>query len=317
MSLQPDRAPEGHVLFHPSDQESLRDPEFWALVQQAYAMASETTGAHVYSGTSVGYLTKPAMGHCRLCGQFRKLTFEHLPPKSAGNASTRRFASAFDVLEAQEIAQFPSQGVVIQQRGSGFYLLCKECNELLSNLKYVDEYRELVAATSQGMVDLIGDLPEHEGLPEKIRLRVEKLRPGRIVRQALAMVMCASASPYFGTLFPNLRDCVMNGTPTEFPLGMTLHLAVVAGPRGRLVPPIVAIDHAAKEWQVLLEATFAPLSWVLRLSNSPPNLLAADVSEWTTLDPDEVRDFEILTQAGFAFGPVPLDYRHASDFPSE
>lgn len=312
MSINP---PEGHVVHHPDDEQWLRDPAFWALAQPAYDLAREITGAHTYTGTSLGYPTKAAIGHCRLCGLFKKLTFEHLPPRSSGNWAPRRYASAFDILTTEDISEFPSEGVVIQRRGSGFHLLCKECNELLSNLGYVEGYVQLVSETAHAMAHFIGDLDEREALPDKVRLQVKELYPGRIVRQALAMVMCASGSPHFGAVFPDMRDCVMSGTPTILPIGMSLHLAIVAGPRGRLVPPIVAADRAAGEWQVLLEATFAPLSWVLRLSNSPPNLLAADVSAWTTLDLDAQLDFEIVTQAGFVFGAVPLDYRHSSDFP--
>jgi hypothetical protein len=307
-------ANEAQVVCHPEDEDWARDPAFASLVTPGNALARELTGAHAYSGSSVGFPTKALLGHCRLCGSFRQLTFEHLPPKSAGNASKRRYASALEILRAQDIAEFPSEGVVIQQRGSGFYLLCKECNELLSNLGYVEEYRNLVGATAHAMADFIGDLPDDEALPEKVRLQVGQLYPGRIVRQALAMAMCASGSPHFGNLFPGLRDCVVNGTPTELPLGMSLHVAIVAGPRARFVPPIVAIDRASSEWQVLLEATFAPLSWVLRLSNSPPNLSLADVSDWTKLRVDDQLDFEIETQAGFVFGAVPLDYRHVTDF---
>lgn len=307
-------ADEGRIVYHPSDGASLRDEAFWAVARRANALARDLTGIDAYSRTSLGYHTKPALGHCRLCGSFRQLTFEHLPPKSAGNASKRRYASALDVLETEVVDQFPSEGVVIQDRGAGFHLLCKECNELLSNLRYVDEYCNLVGATAHGIAEFLGGRPESETLPEKIRLQVRELHPGRIVRQVVAMIMCASGSPRFGELFPALRDSVITGVPTELPSGMSLHLSVVTGPRGRLAPPTVAIDASSLDWQVLVEATFAPLSWVLRVGESPPDLLAADVSDWTKLGVDEQVDFDIVTRAGFVVGPMPLDYRHASQF---
>lgn len=303
------------VTSHPDDADRLNDPAFWALARTAETLAAELRGDASYSGSSLGYPTRSAQGHCRLCGRYGKLTYEHIPPKSTGNNTARRFAPASEILSAPVITQFPKSGVVIQQRGSGFYLLCENCNPLLSNLGYVEEYRQLVGSTAQAMVDHVGQQADEDVFTDRVRLTVSDLRPGRIVRQALAMILCASGSARFSDLFPALRECVMKGTPAELPLGMSLHLAVAVGPRGRLVCPVGAVDHAAGEWQVLLEASFAPLSWILRVSDSPPDVLPADVSRWTTLDVDAVQAIDITTQAGFIFGPMPLDYRHASEFP--
>lgn len=304
------------VVHHPNDVDLLNDPSFNALARTAEALAAQLRGDGVYSGTSLGYPARPASGHCRICGRFDKLTYEHIPPRSAGNRTTRRYASAFDILSMPDITHFPKTGVVIQQRGSGLYALCRDCNSALSNLGYVDEYREMVGATAQAMVDYVGQQPDEDVFTGRVGLNVQNLRPGRIIRQALAMIMCANGSARFSDLFPDLRDCILAGTPTALPLGMSLHLAVAVGPRGRLVYPVGAVDYAAGTWQVLIDASFAPLSWVLRVSDSPPSMLLANVSDWTTLDPDTVATIDITTEAGFIFGPMPLDYRHASDFPA-
>lgn len=303
------------VVYHPDDADRLNDPSFWALAQTSESLAGELRGDAFYSGSSLGYPTRKTEGHCRLCGRYGKLTYEHIPPRATGNKTTRRFALASDILSAPVITQFPSTGVVIQQRGSGFYLLCEDCNPLLSNLGYVEEYTQLVGATAHAMAAHVGHQADEDVFNDRVRLNVSDLRPGRIVRQVLAMAMCASGSARFAHLFPDLRDCVMKGKPAELPLGMSLHLAVAAGPRGRFVCPIGAVDHSAGEWQVLLEASFAPLSWILRVSDSPPNILPSNVSRWTMLDVDTVETIDITTQAGFIFGPMPLDYRHASEFP--
>jgi hypothetical protein len=306
-----------HVVYHPSDAHRLNDPFFWTLAQTADSVAAQLRGDHAFSGPSLGYPTRATSGHCRLCGQYKKLTYEHIPPKSTGNRTARRFASAFDILNAPVITQFPKTGVVIQQRGSGFYVLCEDCNPLLSNSGYVDEYRKLVGATSQAMLNYVGQQSEEDVFPNHVRVGVQGLRPGRIVRQALAMVMCATGSARFSDLFPSLRACILDGTPTEMPLGMSLHLAVAVGPRGRLVCPVGAVDYAAGEWQVLTDASFAPLSWVLRVSSSPPDILPANVTRWTTLDLDTVEAIDITTEAGFIFAPMPLDYRHGEEISKE
>lgn len=303
------------VVHHPADADALDDPAFWALAGVGNSLAEKMRGDHAYSGPSLGFPTFAATGHCRLCGQLKRLSFEHIPPRSAGNRTKRRFTQALEVLKAPDVENFPTKGFVIQQRGSGFYVLCRECNSLLNDRGYVEEYRQFVGGVAQSMVEFVGQHPETEVFPQRVRLEVENLRPGRIVRQALAMVICASGSANLTCLVPTLRECVLDGATRELPLGMSLHLAVAVGPRGRFVPPIVSVDRGAATWQVLTEATFAPLSWVLRVSAWPPTLSLADVSPWTKLDLDIEQTIDVVTEAGFVFGPMPLDYRHSDEFP--
>ena len=134
---------------HPDDAEALNDPLFAALEREANEVAIQLRGDRVYSGPSLGYPMKPLTGHCRLCGEWRKLTYEHIPPRSSGNREPRRVVSAFEVLKATTITEFPTTGSKIQQRGSGFYVLCAECNQALSHLGYVEEYRQFVSVCAR------------------------------------------------------------------------------------------------------------------------------------------------------------------------
>lgn len=299
----------------PIDAEAFADPSFAFLAARAYEVAVELRGDRVYSGPSIGYPMRRAVGHCRLCGRSGKLTYEHIPPRSAGNSKPRRFISAFEILRSSNVSVFPKRGSKIQQRGSGVYVLCDECNRLLSHRGYVEEYREFVWAAATAMGEFGGGLPDNEVFPQDVHLQVERLSPGLIIRQALAMLICASGSAQLTSVFPQLRECVLDMKPVDLPIGMSLHLGLVAGPRGRLCYPVVAIDRDARTWEVVMEATFAPFSWLLRVSDSPPNMSLADVSGWTSLPPNEVRSIDVPTQVGFVFGPMPLDYRHDSDFP--
>jgi hypothetical protein len=77
--------------------------------------------------------------NCSLCGTFCKLSFEHIPPKSAFNKKTRyKIVPSEQVLKHENIleAKFKSK---IEQGGVGYYSLCRQCNNFLG-LNYVNAY---------------------------------------------------------------------------------------------------------------------------------------------------------------------------------
>jgi hypothetical protein len=60
------------------------------------------------------------LGVCRICGNLDKLSFEHIPPKSAFNSSPRIFKRIEDHLNGRRNSGF--------RRGLGKYSLCESCN---------------------------------------------------------------------------------------------------------------------------------------------------------------------------------------------
>jgi hypothetical protein len=59
-------------------------------------------------------------GYCRLCGKLRKLSFEHIPPKSAFNNHPRILQTLHDHLDGRSHSKY--------RRGLGKYSLCEDCN---------------------------------------------------------------------------------------------------------------------------------------------------------------------------------------------
>ena len=68
---------------------------------------------------------KSKKGHCHLCGEFKDLTFEHIPPKSANNDQPiliKKFEHLFDK------KSFVYGKSIRSNKGSGLYCFCKSCN---------------------------------------------------------------------------------------------------------------------------------------------------------------------------------------------
>lgn len=79
-------------------------------------------------------------GYCRLCGEYKELTFEHIPPRKAFNEHQRLFRTAQDHLSGWPYSKY--------RKGVGKHSLCKRCNNL-TGAWYGDAFVEW---TKQGLV---------------------------------------------------------------------------------------------------------------------------------------------------------------------
>lgn len=92
----------------------------------------------------------PVEGICKLCGQKKKLTFEHVPPQSAFNSVPVKEFSPDVTIEMMtgsggrkpwDFSGLPGR---INQRGGGDYYLCEECNSNTGSW-YISEYVKLAS----------------------------------------------------------------------------------------------------------------------------------------------------------------------------
>ena len=72
-------------------------------------------------------MASKVIGHCRICGTYDKLSFEHVPPRSAFNDEPILFADV-ERLRAGGHPDDYEKGAREQQKGAGAYTLCDRCN---------------------------------------------------------------------------------------------------------------------------------------------------------------------------------------------
>lgn len=90
-------------------------------------------------------MSKNVIGVCKLCGQEKKLTFEHVPPRKAFNSSSVRVYPPEEVLKLMtgqnDRRPWDTEGLryITQQNGSGGFYLCRDCNSNAGTW-YVREY---------------------------------------------------------------------------------------------------------------------------------------------------------------------------------
>jgi len=114
-------------------------------------------------------------GFCRLCGNYGKLSFEHIPPKKAFNDHQQLLRTMEDHLSTRPYSRF--------RKGLGTYSLCGRCNNL-TGAWYGPAF---VNWTKQGYAWL----DKVEG--EKILSLPYYIRPLNVLKQVL--VMAAAMAP--------------------------------------------------------------------------------------------------------------------------
>lgn len=93
-------------------------------------------------------MAKVVEGICKLCGQQKKLTFEHVPPDSAFNsAPVKEFSPEVTVdmmtgAGGRKPWDFSGLKGKVNQRGGGGYYLCCDCNNNTGSW-YISEYVKL------------------------------------------------------------------------------------------------------------------------------------------------------------------------------
>ncbi len=86
---------------------------------------------------------KEIQGTCHICGQNKKLTFEHIPPHKAFNNLSAKVYNGGELLKKYKGEPYKYQNM---QKGKGGYTLCEECNNNTGSW-YVEEYIEIALAT--------------------------------------------------------------------------------------------------------------------------------------------------------------------------
>jgi hypothetical protein len=139
-----------------------------------------------------------------VCGKTASLTFEHVPPKSSGNAARRRSVDTLTDMASRGDAVV---GVGVDAEGVGLYATCRDCNSF-SGTHYVPAHSDVVASMLDAL-ELWATSTKETPPPETLSLTLQRIHPGAIIRQVLFMVMATSGSAGLTSRYPELRRIVL------------------------------------------------------------------------------------------------------------
>lgn len=247
---------------------------------------------------------------CRVCGRQTALTFEHLPPKGAGNRERAEMLGVDAWLRRSDNGEF-ERGTVVQ-RGSGAYTLCDRCNTRAGAL-YVPERIEWTERANVGLANMTPPVPEIDGQlePGYATAKFKHVQPVRFLKQIVTMLLALSPGgfpPRNLDLMAFAQDPEWVGLPNEY----QFYLALYCGPLARYNGGAGVLQFdPEKGWGTTytMELSYPPFSYVLSHDEATPAIETGNITGFADLDIHQTADVEIQMRVGFGHTIFPLDYR--------
>lgn len=236
-----------------------------------------------------------------MCCELRQMTFEHIPPKGAGNKVPVRLTPIEDWLARESPREVPQSGP-IAQKGAGGYVLCGECNNRTG--RYGREYQPWAA---DGM-RLLQGLDRIAIRPPYVGVVGSDVYPGRFVRQALTMLVAVSGNTHTSASNPEIAPILLEGR-RALPGDLRIFMSLYQGPGVRHLGVTAAMDLRRREPQVLMEVAYPPFAFVGLVSGEPTPELGAEITGWTEVGIDTSANVQLSLQVASGHTPFPADYR--------
>lgn len=141
-------------------------------------------------------------GRCHICGDIKRLTFEHIPPKASGNSKPVKIITGEQMIKEARIP-WDTSGLkyVPQQKGMGKSVLCQDCNNITGGW-YADAYKSFYFQIPFLKVDPIDS--QHS----LIDLTFSAIYPLRVIKQIVCMFM-GICDAYLGDTYPEMREFIL------------------------------------------------------------------------------------------------------------
>lgn len=257
-------------------------------------------------------LSGPDDDCCRVCGRRGDLSFEHIPPASAGNEPNAWMYGFEDWLDSDEDGRWSARGRLLQ-KGSGVQSLCRRCNTT-AGARYVPELADWTARAGRGLANGVPTIAEADAtvMPYFVTTTFERVRPARFLKQ-VATMMLALTPPGFAPRNPDLcafaQDPEWVGLPEEY----QFYLALFCGPHARFnggMGIVVREEADGFGSHVVLELAYPPFAYILSLDGPlQVELGISSITSFADLGIDQRADVELTMRIGFGHTPFPLDYR--------
>jgi hypothetical protein len=234
--------------------------------------------------------SKNIEGTCALCGQFKKLSFEHVPPKSALN-NKPIFIQTFDHIMDKNSRVFGKK--MTSNKGFGGYTLCETCNNDTGDWyardfsDFIQQGMSIIENTKKGTYAIKGTYI---------------IKPLNVLKQILTMFMSADKSGYLRsqTALPDfILEKEKTGTPVKFKIFLysTLsHLKRMFG-YSMVYDDILGIQ----KWS---EINFQPFGYFLAEESQAAHKHMCDISSFGNYKYDEMAKIEITTPYLLVNSPI-------------
>lgn len=240
-------------------------------------------------------------GECRICGIQCKLSFEHVPPRSALNDKPLIQAKLDQLLAQENLDKLRGKTM---QGGIGAFTLCPTCNTKTGRW-YSSAY---ASWAHQGLVvaEKMGQDPEC--------FHPVDIHPLRVIKQVIAMFFSTN-SEGFRHFKPELVRFVLNPNEKNLDPGISIWTYLNVSGRSRTSGNIVrgtfgAVESPMAEITLLSEISFPPWGYIMTYNSDPaPDVRLLDIAGFARYGYDELSHLFLRLPILHVYSPFPADFR--------
>jgi len=240
---------------------------------------------------------KVVNGICRLCGLETKLTFEHVPPRSSYNKTTRYKSISMEYYFRNPDPLNMKVKNKELQGGTGFHSLCSTCNNFLGRT-YVDYYKNWVDVGIQVL--------EQEGNHPIYVYDVINIKPLNIIKQIISMFISLN-DVWFLESYPELSEFVRNPESEELPDKYQVYTYLNNEGQIRNLPFQVKGNLKTSQIIKCSELSFPPYGYVLTFDKDVKINHLCDITYFKNYSLDDITDIELKMYRLPTHLQVPLD----------
>lgn len=241
-------------------------------------------------------------GNCHICGDFGRLSFEHVPPRAAFNNRPIVQQAIDDILRKGDRKKASHR---IMQRGAGAYTLCEKCNNSTGHW-YGKNYVEWVF---QGMEKLV----IAQNAPTLFYHF--HILPLRVIKQIACMFFSVNG-PQFRRAQPELEKFVRDKSCRHLPDNLRIFMFYAVGGNSRQAGITGRITTAASGQRLspaqrnstYSEIVFPPFGYTM-VFDHPPDTRLLDISWFGKFGYNDYRAIPLQIPVLPAINYLPGDYR--------
>ncbi|MEC0242754.1 hypothetical protein P4H66_23365 [Paenibacillus dokdonensis] len=238
-------------------------------------------------------MARNVTGTCHICGNYGKLTFEHVPPKKAFNDRPiiRGVFEKFQNMTPGEKVQGK-----IEQKGSGGHTLCPKCNNDTGSY-YGSDFIEW---TYQNYY-LIKTLSEIESN------YTYKIYPLRVIKQIITMFFSTNGDA-FRKAHPDLVKFVLDQNMKYLKPSIRIFTFLVDGEYSRHTGIVSSGNIVTGKITVMSEIAIFPVGYLMTINSDPPDERLTEITHFSRYGYDD------LQQISLNMNKLPISYFLPGDY---
>jgi len=244
---------------------------------------------------------KAIYGFCHICGLYSKLSFEHVPPRSAFNnhpvlaADIKNLIGKWD----GEIKNIKGK---IHQLGSGGYTLCEKCNSD-TGAWYGNAFADWAFQAFRVF---------HFTKGKPTLYYQFRIFPLRVIKQIVCMFFSANGEK-FRKLHPDLVGFVLNKEKKYIKPDVRIYTYYNLSNVSRQSGIATVLNVEKRKHHTISEIAFFPLGYVMTIESEVPDDRPVDISFFANYAFNDWKEFSLQLPVLPVYTYFPVDYRNRQE----